>query len=195
MILWIGDCRLGQSIESSQLSGTFLKASTGSTPVPLSRHGRDNYTGFDFIPIEAPPYLVREAEGRELKYLYAISPTASKSPVYLRYDVDNIKQITFIKASENNSLDTEESGSTSRFSCSQKVKSLKTFTERETRKKSTGAWQISPNGTNLLLRIRLTSNRSECGCLVESGEVDFIPSDKPKDIKAGSALFLSSNAE
>lgn len=193
MIPWVGDCRLEQSIESSQLSGTFLKASTGSSPAPLSRRGRDKYTGFNFIPIEAPPYLDRETEGRELNYLYAISPTASKVPVYLRYDVDNIKQTTFVKASEKNSLDTEKNGSTSRFSYGQKVKALKTSEEPETKKKSTGAWQISPTGTNLLLRIRHTRDPCECDCLVESGEVDFVPSDKPKDIKAGSALFFSSN--
>lgn len=194
MIPWIGDCRLEQSIESSQLSGIFLKASTGSSPEPLSRRGRDKYTSFDFIPIEAPPYVDREAEGRELKYLYAISPTASKSPIYLRYDIDIIRQATFVKASEKNSLNTEKNGSTSRFSYGQKVKALKTSEEPETKKKSTGAWQISPTGTNLLLRIRNTRDSSECGCLIESGEVDFVPSDKPKDIKAGSALFFSSNA-
>lgn len=194
MIPWVGDCRLGQSIESSQQSGIFLKASTGSSPAPLSRRGRDNFTGFDFIPIEAPPYLEKETEGRELKYLYAISPTASKSPVYLRYDFDNIKQTTFIKASEKNSLGTDKNGSTSRFSYGQKVKALKTSEEPRSKKKSTGAWQVSPTGTNLLLRIQHTRDTSECGCLMESGEVGFIPSDKPKDIKAGSALFFSSNA-
>lgn len=40
-----------------------------------------------------PLYLISDAEGRELKYLYTISPTASKSPVYLSHHAVDYHQI------------------------------------------------------------------------------------------------------
>lgn len=88
-----------------------------------------------------PPYLSKETGGREFKHLYAISPTPSKSHVYFRYhDADNIRQTTFVKASEEDSLGTEKNSSTNRFSYRQKVKTLTTVEEDGAGKKSAGSW-------------------------------------------------------
>jgi hypothetical protein len=193
MMSWAGDCKLNQSIEGSKKGGTYLKASAGKTTTALSRRGREAYTGFDFILIEAPPYKANEAKARQQKYRYLISPTATKSTVYLKLDTNSSSTN---KAAFAKPLDARNPSSNAdtalHFSLSRKADKLITV-EDDNKKISTGPYEISPLGKSLLLRIRYTKIACPCDCGEESVEVDFISSAALSDVKTGSALYLSSN--
>jgi V8-like Glu-specific endopeptidase len=196
MVGWAGDCRLGQSIEGSmgsKIGRTYLKASTGKRTTVQARRGRDRYTGFDFIPIEAPPYQEQETKPRELKYRYLIAPTATVKPVYLKFDPNSNtkRQVAFAEAANARNPSGEEDAAL-HFAINKKANKLITVQD-ESNQPCTGPFEVSVFGKGLLLRIRYTGKLCECDCGKESSEVDFVLSSDVPAVKIGSGLYLSSN--